>query len=52
MSGLIECMSGLDIIHPFGDVSLRLIIKVADMMMNKNNAVPFDILNDISDNPL
>jgi hypothetical protein len=52
MSGLIECMSGLEIIHPFSDVSLRLIMRVADVMMNKNNAVPFDILNDCSDDPL
>ena len=52
MSGLSECMSGLEIIHPFIDVSFRLIIRVADVMMNKNNAVPFDILNDCSDDPL
>ena len=52
MSGLIECMSGLDTINPFSDVSLRILIRVADVLMNKNNAVSFDILNDISDNPL
>ena len=51
MSGLIECISGLDTICPFSDVSLRVLMRIADVLMNKNYVVPFDILNDLSDNP-
>jgi hypothetical protein len=50
MSGLIECISGMDTIGPFSDVSLRILMRVADVLMNKNYVVPFDILNDNSDN--
>jgi hypothetical protein len=39
---LIEGLSGLDTLKPFSNVSLRVIMRMADVLMGKINTYPYD----------
>ena len=40
---LIEGLSGLETLQPFSNVSLRVIMRMADVLMGKLNTYPFDL---------
>lgn len=40
---LIEALSGLETLQPFSNVSLRVIMRMADVLMGKINSYPFDL---------
>ena len=40
---LIEGLSGLETLQPFSNVSLRVIMRMADVLMGKLNIYPFDL---------
>ncbi len=39
---LIEGLSGLETLNPFSNVSLRVIMRMADVLMGKINTYPYD----------
>ena len=50
MNVLIECISGVDTIQPYCDVSLRIIMRMADVLMYRHSCQPYDIKDD--ENPV
>lgn len=51
MNCLLEAISGIECVQPYGDVSYRLISKIADVLTNSNTCQVFRISN-ITDDPM
>lgn len=49
MNYLIECMTGKETVSPYGDVSLRILMKIADILMNRFVCHPFDVVENNTD---
>ena len=43
MNTLIECISGIDSIEPYCDASLRIIMRMADVLMYKHECKVLEI---------
>lgn len=43
MNSLIECISGIDTIQPYGDVALRIIMRMADVLMYRHECNVYEI---------
>ena len=42
-------MTGIETITPYGDVSLRVLMKIADILMNRQVCHPFDVVEKDTD---
>jgi len=49
MNYLIECMTGIETVNPYGDVSFRILAKIADILMDRQICHPFNVLEKNSD---
>ena len=49
MNYLIECMTGIETVSPYGDVSFRILMKIADILMDRQVCHPFDVIEKNSD---
>lgn len=49
MNYLIECMTGIETVAPYGDVSFRILTKIADNLMNRQVCHYFNLIEKNSD---
>ena len=43
MPALVDCITGVDTVQPYGDVALRVIMRIADLLMGKTHCFPKDL---------
>jgi hypothetical protein len=42
-------MTGIETVSPYGDVSFRILMKIADILMDRQICHPFDVIEKNSD---